>query len=222
MRHILQQACLVLAILVAGSAQAEAGLWDWLDELNGPGPSDGRGNFMFNLFCSGSAPARRVGRVFQIPRDPDARETCLYFDRRWFHAEEDDRFHPVNVTITEFGPSFRLHRAVELGAGVGWMSFSSRHGVTNQNFEGTSMTITISRLALKPLVLLPGQRFRSDPDWGFLQFYIRETVIATELTEVDFASKPGITFKRTNPRVSSMGFIVDVPSAFRLIQRALN
>jgi len=224
MRRALRLGFLVLGIALISATHAEAKIWDWLEELNGPGPSGSRGNFMANIFCSGtsSASTRQTGRFFQIPREPDARETCLYFDRRWFHADDEARFYPVNVTITEFGPSFRLHRAVELGAGVGWMSFSSKHGVTNQEFEGSRMTITFSRLVVKPLVALPVQTFRNDPDWGFLQYYIRETVVVGELTQGDFASKPGTTFSRTNQRLTSMGFIIDVPSGLRLLRQALN
>jgi hypothetical protein len=222
MRHVLRLGFLVLAIALIGATHAEAKIWDWLEELNGPGPSGSRGNFMFNIFCSGtsSAAVPQFGRWFQIPRESNARETCLYVDRRWFHADEDARFYPVNVTITEFGPSFRLHPAIELGAGAGWMSFSSKDGVTNEEFEGTNFTITFSRLALKPILIAPARR--SNPDWGFLQFYIRETVVVGELTQDDFASKPGTTFSRKNQRLSSMGFLIDVPSGLRLLKRALN
>ena len=220
MRHLLCQAFLVLAISTIVPAHAEAGLWDLIDELNGPGPSSGRFNFMANIFCSGSPSVARLGRLFQIPRESGAVETCLYLDQRWFHADEDSRFYPVNLVITEVGPSIRLHPGIELGAGIGLLRFNSEHGVTGQEFPGTRFTISFPRLIFKPFLAAPKPYFRSNPDWGFFQIYFRETIVVGELTEGDFASKPGTTFSRRHQRVKSMGFIIDVPSGLRLLRRA--
>ena len=63
---------------------------------------------------------RTHGETLPDSAGTNRRETCLYFDRRWFHADDEARFYPVNVTITEFGPSFRLYRAVEPEP-VGWL-----------------------------------------------------------------------------------------------------
>src|SRR5678815_671305 len=52
MRHVLRVGVLMFTMGLFGSGHAEAGgLWDWLEELNGPGPSATRGNFMMNFAC---------------------------------------------------------------------------------------------------------------------------------------------------------------------------
>jgi hypothetical protein len=226
MRHPLRLGSLVLAILLVGSVHVEAGPWDWIDELDGPGPSRGRGkpsNFMANIFCSGTERQPfRLPSPFRI--DPLTKQrisethSCLFFDFRRFGAPEDDRFYPVNFYIAEVGPSVRLHPAVELGAGFGWLRFNSRNPITNREFEGSRLTISFPRLVLKPLAVLPHARFQDNPGWGFLQMYYRATIISNELTHDDFASKPGTRFSRSHQRVQSMGFIIDVTSAYHLIR----
>jgi hypothetical protein len=221
MRRPFRLVALVLIVFAMSSAQAEANLWDWLDALDGPGPSLSRGNFMANLICTGTGSGTRSwrSRLFDIPRDATGRDACLFFDRRWFHADEDSRFYPVNITVTEFGPTVRIHPAVELGAGIGWLSYSTTHGVTDQEFKGTRLTISFPRAVLKPLAVIPYGDMMTNADWGFLQMYFRESIVAGELTENDFASKPGTTFSRRHQRVKSMGFIIEVPSLIRLIRR---
>ena len=51
MRPAYRLVALVLLVCLIGSGRAEAGIWDWLEELNGPGPSSTRGNFMMNFSC---------------------------------------------------------------------------------------------------------------------------------------------------------------------------
>jgi hypothetical protein len=215
MRHAVRLGFLAVAVFLAGTPRADANIWDWLEALDGPGPSRSRGNLMANIFCSETRPNRVTGRLFEIPREANAQGTCLFIDVRRFHADEDDRFHPVDTQITEFGPSVRLHRAVELGAGVGYLSFHSVNPASRQEFDGTRMTISFPRLVFKPFMTPTNVK---NPDWGFFQMYVRETIIVGELTQDDFASKPGNEFSRRHQRVRSMGFIIDAPSAFRLIK----
>ena len=221
---LLRLGCLILAMSVVGPAPAQANIWDWLEELNGPGPSRSRGNFMVNLLCrdtnglNGSGNARALGRFLQIPALPDAKTTCLYVDQRWLLAEEDTRFHPVKVSITELGSSVWLHSTVELGAGVGVMRFSSRNPGTNQKFSGARMTISFPRLVFRPLLAIPNVENRKNANWGFLQIYFKESIIVGDLSDEDFASKPGTDFSRRHQRVESMGFIIDVTSLIGLFQ----
>ncbi len=231
---LLRLGCLLLAMSVVGPAPAQANIWDWLEELNGPGPSRSRGNFMVNLLCEDTTglhrpspltdgpngPNRRaLKRFMQIPKEPGAQTTCLYLDQRWLHAEDDTRFHPVNISITEFGSSVWLHRTVELGAGVGVMKFSSRNPETNQKFSGARMTISFPRLVFRPLLAIPSKRTRADADWGFLQIYFKESIVVGDLSDADFASKPGTEFSRRHQRVESMGFIVDVTALSGLLRK---
>lgn len=221
MKPALRLGCLVLAMFLIGSARAEADIWDWLSELNGPGPSHSRGNVMINIFCSDSEKKGTFARAFQIPKDPKV-GTCFFFDTRRFRAEEDARFYRVDSSVTEFGTSVRLHAAVELGAGIGWMRFNSENPTTTTEFEGTRLTISFPRLVFKPLLAAPVARLQNDGDWGFFQMYFRETIVVGDLTQDDFASKPGTVFDRRHQRVRSMGFIIDLPSGVRLLIKAFN
>jgi hypothetical protein len=217
MRFSLRLGYLVLAVTLIGTARADANIWDWLEELNGPGPSRSRGNFMLNIKCLG-----RVSRedraelnlgLFQLPKSSDADATCIFVDQRWLHAEEDERFYPVSVSITEAGTSAWLHPAVELGAGVGVLKFSSRNPNSNEEFGGTRMTISFPRFVFRPLLALPFPRFRDDARWGFFQVFFKETIVVGDLSQDDFASKPGTAFARRHQRVESMGFIIDATPA---------
>ena len=70
MGSILRLGFLVLLIFVVGSARAEAGFWDWLEELNGPGPSTGW-NFMLNVRCTGNEEVRdEKGAVIRTEPQP--------------------------------------------------------------------------------------------------------------------------------------------------------
>ncbi len=214
---LLRLGCLILAMSVVGPAPAQANIWDWLEELNGPGPSRSRGNFMVNLFCrdtsglNASGNARALGRFLQIPQSSKADTTCLYLDQRWLHAEDDANFYPVDISITEFGPSVWLHPAVEIGAGVGFMRFSSQNTRTNEKFSGGNMTFSFPRFVFRPLLALANKKQRENANLGFLQIYFKESVIVGDLSAADFATKPGIAeFSRRHQRVESMGFIIDL------------
>lgn len=241
MRLSLRVGFLVLAMSLIGAARAEANIWDWLEELNGPGPSRSRGNFMINLRCGVPEDATNLaGQRYQsvnrskvptnqanlllplpklrIPNNPGTRATCLFVDFRALHAEEDSRFYPVDVTITEIGTSVWVHRALEIGAGAGAMTFRSHNPVTDTDFNGARMTITFPRLVFRPLLAAPWARFQ-DSRWGFLQIYFKESIVVGNLNDGDFASKPGTEFSRRHQRVESMGFIIDV---IALLNRTAN
>lgn len=215
---------LAFAVSLLISGQAEANIWDWLEELNGPGPSRSRGNFMVNLICTGTpgttstGERRALGRFLQLPSRPSDDATCLFVDQRWLHAEEDSRFHPVDISITEIGASVWMHRTAELGAGIGVMKFSSTNPLTKDEFEGARMTISFPRLAFKPLLAIPSARIQNNSNWGFLQLYFKETIVVGDLSNTDFASKPGTEFNRRHQRVESMGFIIDATALLGLIR----
>jgi hypothetical protein len=215
--HCARLGYLVVALLLVSSSRAEANIWDWIEELNGPGPSRSRGNFMLNVKCRAPNYERTNSvrlKPFEIPRSPAADATCLFVDFRALHADEDARFFPVNITITEVGTSVWLHRAVELGAGAGVITFTSRNPDTDTGYTGARMTISFPRAVFRPLLALPYARFQENARWGFFQIFFKESIIVGGLDQGDFASKAGTEFSRRYQRVESMGFIVDVVSLF--------
>ena len=82
MRPAFRLIALILLVCLIGSGRAEAGIWDWLEELNGPGPSTSKHGpaIMANLYCSeaksrskpegSSAGIKVLNRAFQIPDAP--------------------------------------------------------------------------------------------------------------------------------------------------------
>jgi hypothetical protein len=230
MRHASRLGVLMFTMALAGSGRAEAGgLWDWLEELNGPGPSKGW-NFMFNVKCTGNLTEEVDGKVttkkldtgiFQLPEKARSNARCLFMDFRSLKADDDERFYPVNVKTLEFGPSAWVHPALEIGAGFGRMWFSSTNTSTGQEFHSGNWTISFPRVMFKPLLALPFKTFE-DARWGILQMYFKETIVVGTLSQDDFASKPDTSFERSHQRVESMGFIVDVtPLADQLITKVL-
>ena len=228
MRHASRVGVLMFTMALAASSRAEAGgLWDWLEELNGPGPSTGW-NLLYNVHCFGKdglppgvtdeSKRKDLTGLFAVPRYSNADASCLFVDYRDLHAEEDFRFYPVDVRIIEGGTSAWVHSAVEIGAGVGWMHFSSRNPVTNQDFSGNRLTISFPRFVFRPLNALPWPKFR-DARWGFFQMYFKETIVVGNVNEGDFASKPGTVFDRSNQRVESMGFLIDLRAFVQTLRR---
>lgn len=214
MKRTLQLLGLVITVLLVCSrpAEAKAGWWDWLEDLSGPGPFTTRGNLMTTIICSDSDADTKVGSLFKLS-DPTKPGTgsCLYFDYRAFRAEADQRYNKVDVSIAEFGPSVRLHPAVEVGAGVGFIHFSST-APGAKAVTATRFTISFPRLVFMPLQAIPSPRFQNDNRWGFLKLYWRETIITGELDQSNFATIPGaaVSFRSKGERVKSMGFIIDL------------
>lgn len=238
MRAILRLGFLVLLVLVVGSVRAEAGFWDWLEELNGPGPSVGRSlPLMVSFFCkpysAESGEKQSTGKklfraAFEIPAQterqpaPGSVQTCLYYDTHSFHAEDDVRFYPVDSRLWEFGVSTKLHPTIEIGGGLGGFSFSSRLPDSSGGGElsGERFAVTFPRVVFKPLLALPlpTKKYRA---LGLLQLYFKHTIIVGTLADEDFASKEGTDFIRTNQRVESVGFTIDLTVVGNIVFDAL-
>jgi hypothetical protein len=202
MKRALHVVSLVLVLAAVSSRPAEANLWDWLDQLSGPGPFASRGNIAFTLQCEPAPGTRtRDDNWLNILR-PDERGQCWYFDQRVFRSEADDRFGPVTASISEVGSSYQLVGSLEVGAGAGLARFSS------EGASATRLTLTFPRLVFKPLRLIPQLDERRWP--SFFQVYYRETLIVGPLRHDDFDFEEGVTFSVDHDRVKSMGFIIDV------------
>jgi hypothetical protein len=201
----------VLMIMFIWAQPARADIWDWLEELTAVGPSHSRGNLTVTLHCRG----QNAGWFKPLPSE-DGRSifqrTCYFADVRRFKSEEDARFFPSRIEMYEAGPMFQVIPPLEIGAGVGLMHIDSSGIKVNR------MTVSLPRIVLKPLLLIPA--LEKKPDWGFIQLYFRETRIYDEFTEADFNTKPGYTFpSRINgdmPR--SFGFMIDGTLLFRSIK----
>jgi len=202
---------LVLVVLATWVQPARADIWDWMEELTGIGPSHSRGNLTLTLHCRGA----NAGWFKPLPSEDQRsvfQRACYFADFRRFKSEEDARFFPSRIEMYEAGPMFQILPPLEIGAGVGLMHIDS------SGIKVDRMTISLPRIVLKPLLLIPA--LEKKPDWGFIQLYFRQTRIFDEFTEADFNTKPGYTFQsRINGDLpSSFGFMIDGTLLFRSIK----
>lgn len=222
MQRVLRLGCLMLVVLGVCSRPAEANLWDWMEELSGPGPFRDPfpfSNFVLTLKCEGSG-AFRLSTV-----DVKSPTTCFFLDQRVLNNDDkknpefgDPRFNKVNVSITEIGPSIRLHPAFELSAGMGAIHFSG------SGTSETRLTISFPRLVFNPLLAVPKWQTNNNADLAFFKIYFRESIIVKGLHQSDFSPKPeqaksSTPFATTNERVMSMGFIIDYVALGHLLNR---
>jgi hypothetical protein len=230
MKRTFQLLGLVVTVLLVCSRPAEAngGWWDWLEDLSGPGPFHSRKpyNLMLTLICTdtGVTGAERLFKFPDYPKDPKPGEpakqpTCLFYDQRFLRTDADTRFGTVDATMIEIGPYVRLHRSFEVGAGVGFIHFSSTRA-DGTRLTPTQVTVSFPRLVFMPLAAIPFGDFQTNSHWGFFKMYYKETIIGRELNETNFALAAGstATFKSRYGRVRSTGFIIDGAELGRLIE----
>src|SRR2546426_6452456 len=109
MLRVLRATGLVLIATIFWSSPAEADIWDFLAELSGPGPFDGRGKLpeaaMATIYCRG---VRSGSGFLRLLDNPDARGPCFFAEVHNFEAPDDERFFRVRATITEVGTTYRL------------------------------------------------------------------------------------------------------------------
>jgi hypothetical protein len=203
MRRVLRLGCFTLIVMGLCSRPAEAGLWDWLEELSGPGPfrEDALANFTARVCFT---PTPRSG----------SREPCVYLDYRRFINNEDDNFFEeigeVRATAFDFGLTWEIWRPIDVGVGGGFLRFHTSKKDT------TRTTLVGPRVQVKPLLF-----FRPAPYWSqdqnlrrrqwasVLKFYVRHSVILGRLQgTTDFGAEKS-SFDVTNDRVMSYGFLLD-------------
>ena len=233
MRPAFRLVALILLVCLIGSGRAEAGIWDWIEELNGPGPSTGSNlPFMISFLCKPYDKTRAASEgkgkellraAFEVPAlpEPGAVNTCFYYDFHSFHVDEDVHFYDVNSRLWELGVSTKLHATVEIGGGVGRFSFNSRFpdSLGGTELSGGRLAVTFPRVVFKPLLAIPG--LPKKPELGFVQFYFKNTILKGTLADENFASKEGTEFIRTNQRVESVGVTFDLTVVGNIIVKAV-
>ena len=214
---------LALALLVASPQRADAHWWEFLEELSGPGPSKGGEFTLLATMCFESD-------LSITPRDSTARTRtgmklpCWFVDQSLFKNDDDDNF-PARVTISSwnFGPTWKFLRygQVEVGAGIGWMTFEGPDGDANKHF-----TITPFRLAVAPIALfappssMPGWMGPVLRNWSSsIKVYARGTLIPGDIDATNFGVPLGTgpgqsTFTASNDFVMSAGIVLDLGELF--------
>ncbi len=212
----------VAAILLAGSRPARAGdIWDYLEQLSGAGPFHGKGTIAFTGGCLGSfvgsAAVRKqfdseqfrwAGIPYAEANALDPRTPCFFFEKNFgLSADPDGRFDEVKAHLWSVGVTFPIRRALEVGFGVGQLSFDSK-GVSSSR-----VAITIPRVVIKPLFLLstiPSLSELRKKQYGVLKFYLNTVTIAGTAGE-DFGISNTVYDERgKRDWLTSVGFTFDL------------
>jgi hypothetical protein len=143
------------------------------------------------------------------PGHQDQRLMCGYVDQGYFEAAANEArgFPGIRAHLTDFGPSIRLHDGVDIGAGMGWVSFKGT-GID----VGRHLTFTPIRIILRPIAMAVPEEYRKR--WmGVLNFYWKETYFVGKLTAQDFGSSTD-PFAVDGELIRSVGLNFDITALF--------
>lgn len=116
---------------------------------------------------------------------------CGYFDFGRFSSEVDDKtrldnrgFPKTRANLFDFGFDARVHDGIDIGAGAGWLTFTS--SPLNQAEVHRRMgTLTPLRVLIRPVLLVVPEECRKA--WmGVFSFYWKETYVYGKLKGADF------------------------------------
>ena len=215
MKRALTITALVVLGLMSSVLPAHANIWDWMEEWSGPGRFRGKVNGSLTA-CS-----KPFSSIHWYELD---KTTCLFFDVHAFAAKAKPSF-PSNATTTfvDVGPTWRLMRPLEVGAGVGFMTAAGNKATTRP-------TLTAFRAAAKPVLLvaeaihapemtkLKGY-YDAEEHWyvrallNAPKVYFKYNVILGHLRGEDLGVSD-TTFDRTFDHFASWGVVFDVGALF--------
>jgi hypothetical protein len=201
-RYVLVPLVIVMVLAVPRPASARF-FWSWLEEFSGPGPFTGRTVVLTGCFRS------RFPVASPLVGEPGRPLPCVYFDKGWFDVERDDRrgFPEIALGMNDFGGSLRIVDGIDLGAGIGWISF--RPQVAGQTEEThRKATVTPIRVVIRPLLVAVPSHMRRKM-MGILSIYWKETYVDGPITGRHFGVSES-QFHSNGELVRSFGIILDL------------
>ena len=225
MRTVRHSCVLSMVFLFAWAQPARADIWDWLEQMSGPGPFKtkplvgnwGPGNVTYTLFCRSPKKSADFTPFFDkgnvnLSEEVTSGEECLTLDFRKFQFPGNERFEATFVQITEMAYGYKIAPAIEVGGGIGWFRTSSA-GVS-----GSQVEVSVPKVTVMPALFFDAaQKHR---DWGFFQAYFRHSHILAEMDATNFGLKRGNeNFKLTSDGVASAGFIIEPIALIHLVNR---
>jgi hypothetical protein len=221
------------AVVLLGSAtNAHANMWDWIKDLSGPGPSNGDASFKVATLCIDLRfETRHAKEVAAKPFwAPPRKVPCVFVDYRGFQNSDDDNF-PAHVTTTAYdvGPTWKLlQEAVEVGVGIGVMSWDSQNRVFDNRVQTRRITVSYPRIVVEPFRIIPSKdgnghwTYSKPAVWQrLIKYHFRDTVIGgSRLSPRSFAAEPGTGPGQSDwpgakyDHVWSGGFLVDFAELF--------
>jgi hypothetical protein len=227
MKRVLLLAGLACSVVIGSPRPASASLMDWLQELSGPGPFNGRAwNAMLDV-CPPKGAAEDTEHFFAREYDLKPSAVCMFFDRRRFESIQEDNFGAgqIDVSLWELGGSAHVHRALTIGFGFGRVRFKSERGGDKDTW-----VFTAPRIVVNPALVFGTTQFWKDHHvyWtlaSVIKFYVKDNIIKGRLTGADFGLKAGeanVNFVVENDRVWSRGFILDLTEPIGLLLRKVH
>jgi hypothetical protein len=211
--------CVLLACLMCvGVREAAAGgdgWWGWLEEFSGPGPFKGPffGSSLGENFCSNQnkfdlkslRAGTQAGRW--VP--------CIWADQRFFRARPSNEpgrvFPEVQASLYDFGVSVSHDYVFSIGAGAGFVRFSST--TPTEDLKKTRFTVTPIRVTLSPWTMLSNLSKSSPDRWkqalGAVKWYGKVICFPGELRGADFGV-PNSTYRNDGECNLSHGLQFDV------------
>ena len=219
-------------VLAFMPAPAHAQIWQWIDELSGPGPFQGPA-FEWKLVCFGDRTDTTRDGVEAVlgilgpgclarPVPPRERRGsvnlgfgALKADRnRLKYADRGDQDHDVALTLLEPSVWWSPAMWVDTGTGGGIMWFSGRAFPTFRRvfFEPI-------RVNLKLLTLIARGRSENPPEWlDFLSIRASAIIIPRSFSADDFGAIPG-SFATSREVLQSYAVAVDFEPIVRYLRR---
>lgn len=225
------RALAVAGLVLMSPSVARANLWDWIQELSGPGSFHGRGNLLGTICRGGLLGAYDEAHPSQIKSIPPSgrfdKRPCLFVDTRRLENHKEatdldrDNF-PAKVQLTaydfgvtwQFGPA----RQFEIGTGVGLVAFSSRPDGASTTTSTHRFTITPIRVVMMPLTVVPHlQRNRFA---RLVKFHVGMLLIPGQIDATDFGVRLGTgpgesSWSARNDKLLSRGFLLDFGELIR-------
>jgi len=209
MRRSWQIVVLTLVVLVAHARPASAGgIWAWLEEWSGPGPFKGLTFLATTCVQDGmfkTSPIAATRKDYATSPDKSQRKmACVYYDQAFYHTDADTKkgFPELKANFWDVGPAVRLFDWLDIGAGVGRISFTPEGSSDSHAKFG----FTPIRVVFRPLYLFPVNRQK----WmGILCVFIKETFFSGPYTGADFGA-PNNPFTSAGELKTSAGMTLDL------------
>jgi len=220
---------LLMSLMTAVPGIAHASLWDWIQEMSGPGPFKGYNKTLLNVIytaCPGQAAAPAGLKPFDNSRDkvpdPGIKKTpCWFFDSRLLRYDGSGSFPAaVDVHAIDGGIAwqFASYQRFSVGVGMGVMRFTGRNDATTNAFALTLPRVDMMPLAIiVPLFVKPSAvtRMATHPALRILKFHLGGLYLPRDFDATNFGVEKGSgpqqsTFSTSHEYLLSRGFFVDL------------
>ena len=209
---------LTLGILVSAlttvTRPAEAHIWDFFQELSGPGPFSSNQPMLMGSLCSQNYVTRSALA--------DDAKSCAFFDYRDLRTEANDNF-PIEVRVQfwDLGVKrkfaiWKLKESIEGGVAVGLMLASGDEDAGGE--KAMRFTVTAPRVVVMPMLLVNelfgnnifGSRAHENGWLRILKLHLGGTVIVGPLdAEALGVDRTRSNYSRNSEYALSRGFVLD-------------